>query len=779
MREKELRLALVCYGGVSLAIYMHGITKEVWKLLRASTERAGEHRAVPLPPAAMHDTEAVYMEVLDALSPWCNLRVLTDIVAGASAGGINGIMLAHAIAGGHDMEPLRSLWLDGADVDKLLEPEGAAGRFSKWWASPLVWYARRLGIGVGDVDGGDVDDRTRSEVRAKLSRLMRSRWFKPPFSGQAFTAMLYDALTAMEAGTRGPQLIPAGQPLDLFVTVTDYHGSPEHLRLHSPPDIIETEHRLVIGFSSPGAGPDCSRNLGNRAELTFAARATASFPGAFPPARIGEVDTVVAERGDTWPGRESFLARIFPRRLGGYEAATLIDGSVLNNRPFGPAIEALRHRPAHREVDRRFVYIDPKPGAHHDGATDPLALPGWFSTVLWSLADIPREQPIRDNLAAIDALSARVRRLRMVVDGMAPEVDAAIVRAVGARFFLFKLTPSRLSDWRSRTQTVAAREAGFAYAAYGQLKLSNVVESAAARLISLGRHGGSGKDAAVRAGIWAAVRAAHSDGVAAASARDGASSAYVTFLRIHDLGFRVRRLRFLVRRINVLALSIDDPVQQRIVEGIKTALYTLVAPYVERQQDGFYDAAMQAVAANAIVDAPAALAALGEAMDLKDLDTVTDARLTEVLGTGLPNAMRRALLRAYLGFPFYDIAMLPMLEGDGLDEFDEIKVDRISPDDATAIRTGGAKATLKGTQFNAFGAFFSRAYRENDYLWGRLHAADRLIDIIVSTLPDGAVFDAMPFKTRAFRAILEAERPFLTAVPELIASLEAEIGSVG
>ena len=40
MREKELRLALVCYGGVSLAIYMHGITKEVWKLLRASTARA-------------------------------------------------------------------------------------------------------------------------------------------------------------------------------------------------------------------------------------------------------------------------------------------------------------------------------------------------------------------------------------------------------------------------------------------------------------------------------------------------------------------------------------------------------------------------------------------------------------------------------------------------------------------------------------------------------------------------------------------------------------------
>src|SRR3546814_3315808 len=36
MREKELRFALICYGGISLAVYMHGITKEVWRLSAAS-----------------------------------------------------------------------------------------------------------------------------------------------------------------------------------------------------------------------------------------------------------------------------------------------------------------------------------------------------------------------------------------------------------------------------------------------------------------------------------------------------------------------------------------------------------------------------------------------------------------------------------------------------------------------------------------------------------------------------------------------------------------------
>ena len=37
LREKELRIALVCFGGISLAVYMHGISKEILKLVRASS----------------------------------------------------------------------------------------------------------------------------------------------------------------------------------------------------------------------------------------------------------------------------------------------------------------------------------------------------------------------------------------------------------------------------------------------------------------------------------------------------------------------------------------------------------------------------------------------------------------------------------------------------------------------------------------------------------------------------------------------------------------------
>jgi len=47
---RELRLALVCYGGVSLAIYMHGITKELEKLTRASARLADSPDENPFPP---------------------------------------------------------------------------------------------------------------------------------------------------------------------------------------------------------------------------------------------------------------------------------------------------------------------------------------------------------------------------------------------------------------------------------------------------------------------------------------------------------------------------------------------------------------------------------------------------------------------------------------------------------------------------------------------------------------------------------------------------------
>jgi len=767
MREKELRLALICYGGVSLAVYMHGITKEVWRLARASRAYfAGEQ--------APDGTEAVYRSLLEAIEvdAEVRLRVLVDVVAGASAGGINGVFLANAIATGQSLEPLTNLWLERADIDVLIDPDArAATRFSKFWAAPIAWVAAGRS---GDAVETGASMPTHGEVRAKLSAFVRARWFAPPFGGDGFTSILLDSFDAMAQSPCGPPLLPDGQPLDLFVTVTDFHGHPERLALHSPAEVIETEHRLTLAFADRSHTP---RHLGDAAELVFAARATASFPGAFPPFTVAELDRVLAGRARAWPGREAFLARLLPRHVepGSAETAVLIDGSVLVNAPFRPAIEALRDRPARREVDRRFVYIDPKPTLRHARSRDGKAeLPGFFATIFGALSDIPREQPIRDNLEAIEARSARVRRMQHIVDATRPEVEARVEALFGRTFFLDRPTPERLAAWRARAQGAAARAAGFTYVSYGRIKLSSVVDEVATLLSGVAGAGSAPFDV-VRAAIWRAVEEAGLAAPAALSS-SGASADLIRFLRDHDLGFRIRRLRLLAHRIARIEEARSAP--REAVQQARDAIYGSLAAYLDRRVDDFFAGTLTDAACNVTEHSEASLAALAAARGLTAIDAATDQALATALGQ-LPRAERRTLLLAYLGFPYFDVATLPLLQGEGLDEFNEIKVDRIAPDDAVAIRSGGAEATLKGIRFNNFGAFFSRAYRENDYLWGRLHGADRLIDIVVAALPPGSGLPhdrVMGLKRAAFRAILAEERERLGAIPELFESLEREIG---
>jgi hypothetical protein len=162
---------------------------------------------------------------------------------------------------------------------------------------------------------------------------------------------------------------------------------------------------------------------------------------------------------------------------------------------------------------------------------------------------------------------------------------------------------------------------------------------------------------------------------------------------------------------------------------------------------------------------------------LASADLAADTILSSALAA-MPVELRRKVLLAYLGFPFYDAVTLPLLRNAALGEFEPVKVDRISPDDCHSIRTGGAAATLRGVEFYNFGAFFSRAYRENDYLWGRLHGAERMIDLIASALPEVQAIDPAilaAFKHEAFLAILDEEQSNLVADPGLVAGIRREV----
>ena len=76
----------------------------------------------------------------------------------------------------------------------------------------------------------------------------------------------------------------------------------------------------------------------------------------------------------------------------------------------------------------------------------------------------------------------------------------------------------------------------------------------------------------------------------------------------------------------------------------------------------------------------------------------------------------------------------------------------------------------------------SRAYRENDYLLGRLHAIDRLIDIVCDSARIDAAhegIDVVSLKRRAFTRVLDAEAPRLTESAALIAALRQRIAEMG
>ena len=768
MRQKELRIALICYGGVSLAVYMHGVTKEVWKLARASRAFcAGEER-----PAGV---EGAYHDLLARLAAneGLRLRVLPDIVTGASAGGINAVFLAQALHSGQNLEGLTELWLDSADVDALIDPDARMPwRYSKIWAQPLAsWVLHRAGRAVSE----SVSPETRAEVRRKVSHLIRSRWFEPPFSGPGFSRLIHDALVAMAAGEPGPPLLPPGHPIDLLVTATDFHGFLAPLHLHSPPLVEESEHRLPISFRgrTPLQG---GHDLADPLELTFAARATASFPGAFPPLRLGEIDALAEESGLDWSTRQAFLDRIMPAHVkrGTQEHVSLIDGSVLVNAPFAGAMGALSARPAQREVDRRFVYVDPTPERVSYSRLEPhdKRPVGFFGAILGSLSAIPREQPIRDNLEQLEHQSREAARLRQIASALRPQVEASVEKLFGRTLFLDRPNEKRLAAWRQRAQQSAAESAGYAYHGYVQAKFAGVVEQLAETIRAATPELGASLDAIVGT---LRIELDRRGFASLAAPGGGATAAAIGFLKAHDLRFRIRRLRLITRRLS--REWEDDPaIPNEALEAARDAIYKILALYFALEgsaplSDDFPDLAARVLEEPGIV-----LNALAERRDLGRIDGEAEALLSQAL-VAMPQPLRQRVLLAYLGFPYYDIVTLPLARNEGLTEFEGVKIDRISPEDARSIRPGGTRATLRGTEFYNFGAFFSRAYRENDYLWGRLHGAERMVDLVYSTLPAGPNdADAVVAKRAVFRAILEEERGRLTCDPGLIEQIEREIG---
>ncbi len=819
MKEKELRIALVCFGGVSLAVYMYGTSKEILKLVRASsalhaiTDRAERSAAAFFDKFDQddpeYDTDEIYFELLRDIGQTLELRVIVDVIAGASAGGINGAMLARALTHDLPMGALRDLWLNHADVSDLLAPEARAGAASKFILRPAVWLLGATGLWESIKD---------LEVRRNLSLFVRSRWFEPPLSGPRMSELMYNAVTSMtdrQSGNRS--LLPVGHGLDLYVAVTDYYGYEQPIQIHNPPIIHEREHRHVLrfGYRQQANGEVQSDfALENAAALAFAARATSSFPGMFPPARIEEMDDFVARNSIDWPRRTEFVARNFePYSRINIDPANVcfIDGSVLNNRPFRQATAAIRDRPAYRAVDRRLVYIDPDPAR---SAPSRRNLPGFFSTLKGALSDLPSADPVADELGWVTNFNDRVKLLREIIENARPNVSQFVARIIGT-------LPDRpvgseqIRAWREQINAQVKIDAGFAYEGYIRLKLASVrayIASLIAGLRGAPPHSQFARTVAAIVDVWATeTGVVYSNDQHTADDRATAATAqqlprWTELVLDFDVDYRKRRLHFLIEGLNRLyqfseQLRFQDR-NWKAIDALKRSFYNSLESLNRREDVAAFKASTRDLAEDLFRSAPPAgdaeklkayalqfvqlhrdamddlISRLAEEIDLDSTTSDIDILLASIDPEQWHPQARRDVLIDYLGFPFWDVLTFPVMPWREVGELHEILVDRISPEDATTLREFCGSAVLKGVGFAHFAAFFSRTYRENDYLLGRIHALDRLIDIVCNSakLDDKSQRSSITaLKLRGFTRILDAEEKFLPNSIELIARLRRSI----
>jgi len=750
---KDLRLALVCYGGVSLAVYMHGVTKEIHKLVVAS--KAFEANP-DVNPFAANRVEHVYFDALARRRKreGCRTRVVVDIIAGTSAGGINGICLAKALGHNLSQDALRDLWLKKGDIKQLIAMPRAP------------WIPLRVAAWV---------------VKSVLTRKLRA-----PLDGLLMFTWVKEALDEMDSTAAGREsdepdtLLPSGHALDLKVPITDFYGINRDVPTYDPRRVTDRWHRHVMRFRSVNGTGQLEHDHNHR--LAFAARATSCFPVAFPPVSVKDL-------GEEWPGRDSFTRDFFP----GYRLAEelventyFVDGGVLDNFPFKIAFESIREKAASVEVDRRLLYVQPDPGG--PGAPAPGTPPNLRKLAWGGVAAIPRKEPILQDLLEIRAFNERVARVNAILDRAEEQVESLLPAGLDAEAY---------AEANETLVGTAMAELGLLYRAYVRLKLYDVVERFAELANAVcdfppdSNHAFFVRDALL---CWARKKQI----LEPPEGTEEPTDAQIAFLKSFDLAYGERRIRFAVRALNKLYEDVDGSGRptRADLNATKRALYERIEELsVALAGEGL----AELVAAVEAIFSPEAVrrwfqregspdAALEEFVDehLAELDDIRDRiaahleRQLQGFGDrvyktiweetgGWSRESRRKLLSAYVGFPFWDVLVFPVQEVGDVGELNRVEVIRVSPKERTLDRPDGAPL-LAGIAIMHFGAFFKRDWRENDYLWGRLDGAGRLLGMLGEKPSD--LYGA------AFRTIADEERDVLTEIPELFAWVDEKVAEL-
>lgn len=393
MAVQEHRLALVLNGGVSLAIWMGGVCHEIDVLRRAS---AGLDPGADLTRAE----DAVFRAWQSACAG--SPRLVVDVISGTSAGGLNGVFLAAAVARRGSLGPLKRLWFGQAqlDADHLL-----GARRERTSINELL-DGRFLHEQIGDA---------LRDIRPEQSGSAGDDW-----SGRAVR------LVTTASAASGPGRDFRDTPGRRF-TVADHR---RRFGFRARPRSFEYHpERWGDPFTERPAVNDFDPSTGTIDELAWAARATASIPGVFDP---------VAET------RGLRLKRELPEAEDGSPLDWLLDGGLLDNAPIETVLEFIARQPVTSTWERTMAYIvpateaaDPSQSARPSASSadaPPTKPPPW-TTSLPKLLSYPGESNLRSGIDRLDDMLQSARpdidavRLRTLIRQGAPAIDGLVAAA--------------------------------------------------------------------------------------------------------------------------------------------------------------------------------------------------------------------------------------------------------------------------------------------------------------------------------------------------------------
>lgn len=690
---KEVRFAVVLYGGSSLAIYMNGISQELLRMVRGTSDR---------PDDELDEVEKIYGEMSEAITDGEDRRTrfVIDIISGTSAGGINGVALAKALAhGAPNLDPLREAWVKEADIGSLLN-----------------------------------------------DRVLSRRMMKPKESlldGQGMYDILNTTLTRM---SQVPAADPLTPMLDLFVTATDLAGHKVPIQLTGTV-IHEPVHKAVFRF---GFDQQLGRNdfsAVNDPMLAFAARCTSSFPVAFPPMSVGELPPSARDAVKQHAAR-------FPGKLID-EHRQFADGGYLDNRPFSHAIDLIPLRPAELPGKRVLLFVDPFPDPAETG-NPTLNHYDFLQNARLAAMTLPRREAIRDDLRAITALNRRLDRL-----------GALQKRWEDDKSHMLKEMESKPEDPETADLGYFLGQGyGPSYPLYHHLRVYGTSDTLSNLVGRLAGFDPMSDETAFLRQIIRAWRTAKFAPYSTPGLRTETA-----FLWNFDIDYRLRRLVHLRSKANETSDHMPVGLQEAIANSLRQyrKLLNLQTDDATIFLDSKQAQELRKLLENRFKEImsqtsfDARFNAAQEVYAHPQVKLLVDQAMNE-LGSAIRNAVNKSnkdirsalagsdLSKDFDCFHWHDVLTFPFLEGTQAEEHSEIQVFRISPADST-INTDPGK--LAGIAAGAFGGFLKDEWREHDIMWGRLDAADQIVQAV---WPDDMdISKKASYRRRLHEAILRDE----------------------